>query len=220
MNSPVVTAAPEAGPVAGRERRPSRPRARTQRVQDAPAYILHSTAWKETSLVVQAFSREHGLLALVAKGAKRPHSLLRPVLSAFQPLLLSWSGAAEVKTMTHGESAGIRPLQGTAWMSAWYLNELLLRMLPREDPHPALYDAYEYALLSLAAGLRPAAALRRFEWILLHENGYGVDEAMPDFGDPALAPQLRQQLRERLEQHLSGRELATRKVLMDLQRLG
>jgi len=180
--------------------------------------MLHATAWRETSLVIQAFSREHGSLALVAKGAKRPYSTLRPVLSAFQPLALSWSGGGEVKTLTRAEVAGVRPLGGAALMSAWYMNELLLRLLPREDAHPVLYDAYDTALAQLSGGTRAAGALRRFEWILLRETGYGLDEAEPDFSDPAIEPELRRGLRERLEANLAGRPLATRRVLMDLQR--
>ena len=181
--------------------------------------MLHATPWRETSLVVQVFTREHGCLGLVAKGAKRPQSVLRPVLSAFQPLWVSWSGSGEVKTLTRAECAGIHALAGTAMMSAWYMNELLLRLLAREDAHPVLYDAYVDALTQLARGERAAGALRRFEWILLRETGYGVDEAEPDFQDPGAEPGLRASLRQRLAEHLSGRPLATRRVLMDLQRL-
>lgn len=181
--------------------------------------MLHATPWRETSLVVQAFSREHGSVAMVAKGAKRPYSVLRPVLSAFQPLSLSWTGANEVKTLTRAEVAGVRPLAGSALMSAWYMNELLLRLLPREDAHPVLYDAYDMALAQLAAGTRAAGALRRFEWTLLRETGYGVDEAAPDFEDPAREPALRTDLRQRLAENLAGRPLTTRRILMDLQRL-
>jgi DNA repair protein RecO (recombination protein O) len=191
---------------------------RVLRVQDSAGYMLHATAWRETSLVVQAFSRDHGCVALVAKGAKRPYSMMRPVLSAFQPLALSWSGAGEVKTLNRVELAGIRPLGGTALMSAWYMNELVLRLLPREDAHPLLYDAYDKALEQLASGSRVAGALRRFEWMLLREIGYGIDQTTPDFDDPALEPELRRCLHERLNQNLGGRPLSTRRVLLDLQR--
>lgn len=220
---------------------------RTQRVQDTPGYLLHSAAWRETSLIIQVFTRSYGNLALVAKGAKRPYSVLRPVLSAFQPLALSWSGAGEVKTLTRAECVGIRPLNGRAFMSAWYMNELLLRLLPREDPYPVLYEAYDAALRQLAAvfpGSQPdvapeqaitapepgqpvnvglaaprsaASALRRFEWMLLNETGYGLGEDPPDFDDMRQEPELRRSLRERLNEQL-GRPLLTRKVLMELQR--
>jgi DNA repair protein RecO (recombination protein O) len=190
---------------------------RAQRVQDAEAYLLHAAPWRETSLIIQAFTRTYGNVALVAKGAKRPHSVLRPVLSAFQPLSLSWSGAGEVKTLTRAECGGMRPYPGRALMSAWYMNELLLRLLPREDAHPTLYDAYDAALEQLAYRQSAASALRRFEWILLRETGYGVDETAPDFDDLRLEPDLRRSLRARLDE-LLGRPLLTRKVLMELQR--
>jgi len=189
------------------------------RVADDAAFILHTTAWKETSLIVQTFSRTHGRVALAAKGAKRPYSTLRPILQVFQPLLLSWSGAGEVKTLTRAELAGAYLLPGAALMSAWYLNDLLLRLLPREDAHPVLFDAYDAALATLAQGQRGAGALRRFEWTLLQEIGYGVDANAPDFDDPASAPALRLRLRERLAPLLESRDLATRKVLRALQRL-
>jgi len=104
-------------------------------------------------------------------------------------------------------------------MSAWYMNELLLSLLPREDPHPALFEAYDAALIQLAAGSAAASALRRFEWILLHETGYGLEGAPPDFDDPVSEPELRRSLRERIDSLLVGRPLRTRAVLMALQRL-
>ncbi len=191
---------------------------RLVRVHETPGYILHATAWRETSLIVQAFSRDHGWVTLVAKGAKRPHSVLRPALSVFQPLLLSWSGGTEVKTMTRAECAGVHPLPGPAMMSCWYMNELMFRLLPREDPHPGLFDAYVIALQQLAAGQTAAGALRKFEWTLLKETGYGLDQEPPDFEDTQQEPQLRARLRERLAEHLAGRPLATRQVLLALQR--
>jgi len=191
---------------------------RLVRVHETPGYVLHATAWRETSLIVQAFSRDHGWVTLVAKGAKRPHSVLRPALSVFQPLLLSWSGGTEVKTMTRAECAGVHPLPGPAMMSCWYMNELMFRLLPREDPHPGLFDAYVIALQQLAAGQTAAGALRKFEWTLLKETGYGLDQEPPDFDNAQQEPQLRAQLRERLAEHLAGRPLATRQVLLALQR--
>jgi len=191
---------------------------RTSRVLEARGYLLHSSPWRETSLIAHVFTREHGYVAVVAKGAKRPYSTLRPVLEAFQPLALSWSGSGEIKTLIRAESLGIQPLGGRAYMSAWYMNELILRVLPREDEHPALFDAYDTALSQLAAGAWAAGSLRRFEWILLHETGYGVDDTLPDFDDPSVEPDLRRALRERLDELLAGRPLSTRKVLMALQR--
>jgi DNA repair protein RecO (recombination protein O) len=191
---------------------------RVLRVLETPGYVLHATAWRETSLIVQAFSRDHGWVSMVAKGAKRPHSVLRPALSVFQPLLLSWTGSGEIKTLTRAECAGVHALPGAALMSCWYMNELLFRLLPREDPHPGLFDAYVIALQRLAAGQPAVGALRRFEWILLKETGYGLDAEEPDFDDPQGEPALRASLRERLSEHLAGRPLTTRQVLVALQR--
>lgn len=191
---------------------------RVLRVLETPGYVLHATAWRETSLIVQAFSRDHGWVSTVAKGAKRPHSVLRPALSVFQPLLLSWTGSGEIKTLTRAECAGVHALPGAALMSCWYMNELLFRLLPREDPHPGLFDAYVIALQRLAAGQPAVGALRRFEWILLKETGYGLDAEEPDFDDPQGEPALRASLRERLSEHLAGRPLTTRQVLVALQR--
>lgn len=194
---------------------------RGARVQDASAYVLHASPWRETSLIAQCFSRDYGIVSLVAKGAKRPYSALRPILVAFQPLWLSWSGAGEIRTLTRAEAGPVRLLAGRTMMSAWYLNELILRLLGREDPHPGVYDAYEAALdaLSERAGSRPpqAPALRRFEWLLLEQAGYGLDVPAPDFEDLAVEPVLRQALRERLDQQLDS-PLRTRQVLMELQR--
>src|SRR5690606_16483248 len=164
---------------------------RGHRVRDIGAYMLHASAWRETSLIVQIFSREHGNVAMVAKGAKRPYSALRPILAAFQPLKVSWAGAGEVKTLSKAELTGIRPLSGRALMSGWYMNELLLRLLPREDPHPGLYDAYDAALKALAGGGSAASALRRFEWTLLEETGYGFEGEPPQFDDPSEEKRLR-----------------------------
>jgi DNA repair protein RecO (recombination protein O) len=191
---------------------------RAARVHETPGYVLHTTAWKETSLIVQAFSRDHGWVSMVAKGAKRPHSVLRSALSLFQPLLLSWTGSSEIKTLTRAECAGVHALPGPAMMSSWYMNELLFRLLPREDPHPRLFDAYVMALQSLATGSSAAGALRKFEWMLLQETGYGLDAEQPDFDDAKQEPALRAALRARLAEHLAGKPLATRQVLLALQR--
>lgn len=144
-----------------------------QRVEFQPAYLLHSYPWRETSLIVEVFSREHGRLSLVAKGARRPLSVLRGVLMAFQPLSLSWMGRGEVKNLVQAEWQGGQPLlQGVALLCAYYLNELLLRMLAREDAHANLFDAYARTLACLAAGQAYAPLMRAFELTLLRELGY------------------------------------------------
>ncbi|MCO5100146.1 MAG: DNA repair protein RecO [Burkholderiaceae bacterium] len=153
--------------------------------RDEPAWLLHSTPYRETSLVVDLFTREHGRIAAVAKGAKRPRSSLRAVLLQFQPLRVSWTGRRELRTLTGAEwSGGVDAPRGDALLCAFYLNELLMRLLAREDPHPLLFDAYGEALSQLGTRLSLDEALRRFEWTLLREIGYA-----PDLGhDAARAP--------------------------------
>ncbi|MFV9473014.1 DNA repair protein RecO [Advenella sp. RU8] len=190
---------------------------RQSRVQEAHAFLMHATNWSETSIIAQVFSRDYGIVTVVAKGAKRPYSVLRPILSAFQPLLLSWSGQGEIKTLTRAETAGLLPLGGRSLMSGWYMNELLLKLLPKEDPHQALFDAYADALAQLAGGSSATGALRRFEWTLLNETGYGIEGEEPDFNDRSAEPALRLALRQRINEHLENRSLSTRKVLLSLQ---
>lgn len=146
-----------------------------QRVDQQPGFVLHTHPWRETSLIVEAFSRDHGRIALVAKGARRPLSALRGVIMAFQPLLLDWSGGGEVKTLVRAERSGGQPLlSGRALMCGYYLNELLVRLTPREDPHPVLFEAYARAIATLARNEPQEPVLRRFELALLRELGYGI----------------------------------------------
>ena len=142
--------------------------------QDAqPAYLLHSYPYRETSLVIETFTRNRGRVALVARGARRPRSALRGVLLAFQPLTISWSGRTELRTLHKAEwQGGLPQLKGDALLCGFYINELLLKLVARDDAHEALYDAYEQALHALAEGQLHDATLRRFELRLLKELGY------------------------------------------------
>jgi DNA repair protein RecO (recombination protein O) len=144
--------------------------------QDAQAaFVLHSYPFRETSLIVETYSRDHGRIAMVARGARRPRSSLRGVLLSFQPLLLSWSGKRELRTLTRAEwQGGYAPLRGQSLICGFYLNELLLKLLPRDDPHEELYAVYEGALAALGEGADQFALLRRFELALLRELGYAV----------------------------------------------
>ncbi|WP_420475259.1 DNA repair protein RecO [Noviherbaspirillum sp. ST9] len=144
------------------------------RVSSQPAFVLHSYPYKETSLIVDVFSRDYGRVALVAKGAKRPHSKLRGVLQTFQPLTVSWSGKAEVRTLTSAEwVGGLLPLEKSALLCGFYLNELLVKLLARDDAHPALFDHYIATLNQLAHDEPPPIVLRKFERALLKETGVG-----------------------------------------------
>jgi DNA repair protein RecO (recombination protein O) len=136
---------------------------------------LHTYPFRETSLVVETFTRNFGRVGLVARGARRPKSALRGLMMAFQPLLLSWAGKAELRTLHKAEwQGGIPQLRGLGLMCGFYLNELLLKFLAREDPHDTLFDLYQGAIAALAHEPEPAHVLRRFEKHLLKELGYAL----------------------------------------------
>lgn len=164
-----ATAAP---PVAARSR--ARSADKDSKVAAQPGFVLHSYPYKETSLIVEVFTRDFGRIALVAKGAKRPHSKLRGVLQTFQPLAISWSGKAEVRTLTAAEwIGGMLPLEKAALLCGFYLNELLVKLLARDDPHPELFSQYIATLNELAHQVPPPIVLRKFERALLKETGVG-----------------------------------------------
>jgi len=146
------------------------------RVAAQPAFVLHSYPYKETSLIVDVFSRDYGRVALIAKGAKRPHSKLRGVLQTFQPLSVGWTGKSEVRTLTAAEwIGGLLPLEKSALLCGFYLNELLVKLLARDDPHPRLFDHYVATLNQLAHDEPAPIVLRRFERALLKETGVAGD---------------------------------------------
>jgi DNA repair protein RecO (recombination protein O) len=145
-----------------------------KRTSDEPAFVLHRYDWSESSLILEVLTRQFGRVALVAKGAKRPSSNFRPVLLPLQPLRLAFGGDAEIRTLKSAEWTGGQVMPtGDALLSGYYLNELLLRLLPRDDAHPRLFDAYAATVQVLggehAEALQPA--LRAFELLLLREIG-------------------------------------------------
>ena len=144
------------------------------------AFVLHRYDWSESSLILDLFTRTQGRATVVAKGAKKPHSNLRAVLLPFQRVNVSLGrlpegeGAGEVQTLRQAEWAGGGSmLTGEALFSGFYLNELLMKLMARHDPHPGLFDAYALTLPSLAAAddVHAPAALRAFELTLLREIG-------------------------------------------------
>lgn len=144
------------------------------RVAGQPAFVLHSYPYKETSLIVDVFSRDYGRIALIAKGAKRPHSKLRGVLQTFQPLSVGWSGKGDVRTLIQAEwIGGLLPLEKSALLCGFYLNELLVKLLARDDAHPVLFDHYIATLNELAHDEPAPIVLRKFERALLKETGVG-----------------------------------------------
>ena len=137
----------------------------TKRISDEPAYVLHRYDWSESSLILEVFTRHYGRIALVAKGVKRPSSSFRPILLPLQPLHVAFGGDAEIRTLKGAEWMGghVMPT-GDALMSGYYLNELLLKLLARDDPHPRLFDVYASVVQVIACGHGEAlqSALRAF----------------------------------------------------------
>jgi len=145
------------------------------RIQLEPAYVLHSRAFRETSLIVEAFTREHGRVAVVARGAKSPRSRWKNVLQPFRPLLISWSQKSDLGTLSAADQVASPPvLQGQALYCGLYMNELLIRLLHRGDPHAEVFERYREALSELAAEASPQPLLRVFEKHLLDATGYAM----------------------------------------------
>ncbi len=160
------------------------------RIDHQPAYLLHAYPWRETSLIVEALTRDHGRVAMVARGARRPRSVLRGVLLGFVPLELSWFGQGELRTLARAEWLGGQALlTGQALMCGYYLNELLLRLSARDDAHPAIFELYRDTLRLLAAGASFEPLLRSFEAGLLRELGYGVQYDVESQTGAPLMPQ-------------------------------
>ena len=149
--------------------------ASTSRKENQPIYILHSYPFKETSLIVEILSKDFGRLALVAKGARRPKSSLRGMLLPFQSLHATWSGLQDLKTLHNVDwSNAFLAIEGDALVCGFYLNELIMRLVPKDDPYPRLYDFYHKTILAMTTNKSLNMILRRFELRLLQEIGYEV----------------------------------------------
>lgn len=163
------------------------------RVSLQPAFVLHHRPYRDTSALLEIFTPEFGRVGLVARGLRSAKSRLQGVVQPFRPLLVSWSGRGELATLTGCEAdGGFIRLDGPLVLSGFYLNELLLRLLHRHDPHPALFECYaqtlqllqqpeaapqeraDGAVAEIAPGLTEQRALRVFEKHLLREIGYAL----------------------------------------------
>lgn len=233
------------------------------RVQQQAAFILHHRPFRDTSQILDVLSREHGKIALVARGSRGPKSRLRGVLRPFMPLSMSWVQRSDLGTLTGAELHGA-PLRltGDALLSGYYVNELLLHFLHRHDPQPDIFDIYVHVIEALAATESVAACLRQFEIELLRHLGYALNleheadsqDALQDeihyeyrfeqgpvqvartegplvfkgallsavaeqrFSEPDVLRAANRLLREVIGFHLGGKELKSRKVLIDLRR--
>jgi len=235
-----------------------------RRVQQQPAFILHHRPFRDTSQILDVLSRDHGKLALVARGSRGARSRLKGILRPFMPLEMSWVQKTDLGTLTGAEvRGGPLSLGGEALLCGYYVNELLIQFLHRHDPHPEIFDLYTQTLSDLGAADDAAACLRRFEIELLGQVGYALNL---DHDSVTLAPldaagnyEFRMEqgpvsvartdgplvfpgaillaigrgefhrqdvlraanrlLREVIDFHLGGKELKTRKVLLDIRRL-
>lgn len=236
----------------------------SEKIDGDPAFVLHTRPWRETSLIVDVLTRHHGRIGLVARGARRQTSSLKARLIPFQPLTLSWFGKSQLRTLHAAEwQGGGLMLRGHALMCGFYLNELLLRLLPDGDAHEGLFDLYAVTLNALNALNAPSEVepvLRRFELDLLSELGYAqplghldnndalhpsnrysyalghgvtawqrdtpsylgktlLDLAAGDLSDPITLAEGKILMRSLLAYYLGDKPLATRQLLIDLQKL-
>jgi len=163
------------------------------RVEQCPGWVIHRRPWRESSLLIELFTRDYGRVGLVAKGARGARSPWRGLAEPFVPLVASWSRRGELGTLTQLETAGSRcALTGRALWCGLYVNELLLRLLERDDPHPRAFDACAGVFQALASGSETQSLLlRRFEITLLTDMGvapeFGLDAAS---GQAVVAGQL------------------------------
>lgn len=146
-----------------------------QRVELEPAYVLHRRPYRNTSWIVDFFTEHHGRVAAVARSARGLTSRYRGKIEMFSPMLISWSGRGELKTLGNIEFSSLPLLlNGDGLLCGFYLNEILIRLLQREDPYPQLFFLYQEVLQQLIQVKTVQATLRRFEKKLLHELGYGL----------------------------------------------
>ena len=151
-------------------------------------YILHTYPIKETSLIAELFSEKHGRIPVVAKGARRPRSSLRGMLQSFQLLQATWSGRGEIKTLHNIEWCNkFLLVDGNALICGFYINELIIRLLPREDSYTKLFNFYHHTMMTLAGGENLEITLRRFELRLLQELGYEVPLKKDENGDSIIS---------------------------------
>jgi DNA repair protein RecO (recombination protein O) len=160
------------------------------RVTLQPVFVLHTRPFRDTSLLVDALTLNHGRVHLLARNARGLRSRFKGVLQPFVPFLASWSGKTDLMYLSAVEANG-SPfyLSGVALISGLYLNELLVRLLYRYDPHPNIYKAYQYALVCLQRSESPEQILRLFEKQLLAELGYGLELNKEVSGEAIVADQ-------------------------------
>lgn len=158
-------------------------------VQTQPGYVLHSRPFRDTSLLVDVLTRDYGRVSLIARGQRQARQKNRRPLQPFVPLLLSWQGRSDLKTLTSAENsaAGVF-LTGHYLYSGLYANELIMRLLPQGDAHPEIFAIYQHLLTQLATGEELEAVLRNFEFSLLDQLGYGLEFRVEANSGEAIQP--------------------------------
>jgi len=235
-----------------------------RRIQQQAAFILHHRPFRDSSQILDVLSRDHGKLAVVARGSRGARSRLKGVLRPFMPLSMSWVIKSDLGTLTGAEVRGAPlSLSGDALLSGYYVNELILHLLHRHDPQPEIFDAYGQTIHALAgAGTDVAPVLRQFEMELLRFSGYALNlghvsgttqpldpeqhyeyrmeqGAVPvsrddgplvfsgamltaivgqQFSEPGVLRAATRLMREVISFHLGGKELKSRKVLLEIHR--
>jgi DNA repair protein RecO (recombination protein O) len=235
----------------------------SRRVQQQPGYVLHHRPFRDSSQILDILTRDHGKVAVVARGSRGSKSRLAGVLRPFLPLKVSWVAKSDLGTLSGAEAAGAPyGLRGDALLSAYYVNELILHFLHRHDPQPEIYLLYEQAIKALCGTTDVAAKLRRFELEFLGLLGYAVnldraagthEDIDPDrhynyqvdagpvpvereegplvfsgatllavaagqFDDAETLRAANRLLRDVIAHHLGGKELRSRKVLLEVHR--
>lgn len=147
------------------------------RVDVQPAYILHHFDYRDTSQIIELFTRDYGRISVISRGTRSPKSKLKSILQVFRPLHVSWSGKGDLPSLTNAESAESRPpqLPGKVLPSAFYLNELLMRLLHRHDVHEDIFDLYHQVLYAMENTAQLEITLRLFEKQLLNLLGFGIN---------------------------------------------
>lgn len=150
------------------------------------AYVLHRRPYRETSAIVELFTEHSGRVAVVARGLQRPRSGLAALCQPLQALAVSWTGRSELKTLRSIERVSNTTMpRGESLFSVLYCNELLVRLLPYSDPHPALFEAYASLLDRVCDVARLEVVLRQFELRLLSELGFALElHRLADSGAP------------------------------------
>jgi len=150
------------------------------RIQDQPAYILHHRPFRDTSQILEVITRDHGRLSLMSRGSRGAKSRLKSILQPFRPLIVGWSGKGEMPTLTSAEPQAVKvlTLTGKALPSAFYINELTIKLLHKHDVHESIYQLYESIISLLAEKHEIEPVLRLFEKQLLEELGFGLNLAV------------------------------------------